>query len=299
VSGAQRSELSQRLSVVAVGIPAVVAALWVGRWALGPLLALFCAGAALELYRLAEQRGVRPLRLPGAVGAAVLVLIATVYPSFPDAAPYLWMTTILLVLSLSLAVIWARGIAGQPLVVVAVTALGAVLPAGAMSHVIFLRHMSVAADPASDLWASLVGVGLVVYPLTVTWSTDSGAYFAGKRWGRRKLIPSVSPGKTLEGAAAGLVSGTVGGLLVGLVFEAWLGISLHPVLAAVGGLGLAAISQAGDLAESVWKREAGVKDSGTLFPGHGGILDRMDSLLFTIPAGYWWLALVLTEGSRW
>lgn len=294
-----RTELSQRLSVAAVGIPAVMAALYVGRWMLGPLLAVFCAGAALELYRMAEKRGVRPLRLPGAVGAVLLVLIATVYPSATDAGPFLWTATTLLVLAVALAVIWARGIDGQPLMVLSVTVMGAVLPAGALTHVLFLRHMPVAQDPAVEAGPALVGLGLVLYPLAITWMTDSAAYFAGKRWGRRKLMPSVSPGKSREGAIAGLIGGTLAGLLMGLAFDGWLGIPLHPLLAAVGGLALATISQAGDLAESAWKREAGVKDSGAFFPGHGGILDRMDSLLFTIPAGYWWLALVLAEGPGW
>lgn len=294
-----RSELSQRLGVAAVGIPAVLAALYVGRWALGPLLAVLCAGAALELYRMAEQRGFRPLRLPGAVGAAVLILIAMVLPTVQGAAPFLWTATLVLVLTVALAVIWLRGVAGQPLMTLSATVMGAVLPGGAFCYVIFLRHLPVPADPINEVWASLVGMGLVLYPLAATWTTDSAAYFAGKRWGRRKLIPSVSPGKTVEGALAGLVGGTLAGLLLALAFDAWMGVPLNPLLGALGGLGLAAISQAGDLAESAWKREAGVKDSGAVFPGHGGILDRMDSLLFTIPAGYWWLALVLTEAPGW
>lgn len=293
-----RSELSQRVGVAAVGIPLVVAALYLGRWAMGPVLALFCAGAALEIYRLAEQRDVRALRVPGAAAAGILILTATVHPTVMAAAPFLWTITLVLVLATALAVIWERGIEGKPLLALAVTVVGAVLPAGAFSYAIFLRHMPVPTDPATDASAALVGLGLVAYPLAATWLTDSAAYFAGKRWGRRKLIPSVSPGKTREGAVAGLVGGTLGGLLVGLALG-WLGVTLSPLLGALGGLGLAVISQAGDLAESAWKREAGVKDSGTFFPGHGGFLDRMDSLLFTIPAGYWWLALVLVEGRGW
>ncbi len=291
-----RTELAQRLSVAVVGIPIVLLALWAGRWVLGPLLALFCAGAALELYRMAEQRGIRPLRLPGATGAAVLVLIAAAHPTVAGAAPFLWATVMLLILSVALAVIWERGVEGQPLMVMAVTAIGAILPAGAMSYIIFIRHMPVMVDPAAGSQPALVGLALVAYPLAITWMTDSGAYFVGKRWGRRKLIPRVSPGKTMEGALGGLVTGTLGGLLVALALSGWLGVAFPPLLGALGGLLIAAISQAGDLAESAWKREAGVKDSGAVFPGHGGILDRMDSLLFTIPAGYVWLSLVLGAG---
>lgn len=294
-----RSELSQRVGVAAVGIPLVVAALYLGRWAMGPVLALFCAGAALELYRLAEQRGVQPLRVPGATAAVVLILTATIHPNVAASAAFLWTVTMVLVLATALAIIWSRGVEGKPLLALCVTVVGAILPAGAFSYAIFLRHMPAPTAPGSDAPAALVGLGLVAYPLAATWLTDSAAYFAGKRWGRRKLIPTVSPGKTREGAAAGLLGGMVGGLLMALILDGVLGVPLGAVPGALGGLGLAIISQAGDLAESVWKREAGVKDSGTFFPGHGGFLDRMDSLLFTIPAAYWWLALVLVRWPEW
>jgi phosphatidate cytidylyltransferase len=294
-----RSDLGQRLAVAAVGIPAVVAALYVGRWAMGPILAGLCAGASLELYRMAEARGARPMRALGVLGAAALAAVATVQPSIVDAAPALWTVSLLLVLVLALAVVPARWPGGRPLETVTVTAVGAILPAGALSYTIFLRHMPVAADPINGFWASLVGLGLVAYPLTATWMADSAAYFAGRRWGRRKLIPRVSPGKTVIGGIAGLVGGTTGGLVVALIYGAAMGIALPPLLGALGGLVIGAVSQVGDLAVSVWKREAGVKDSGTFFPGHGGFLDRMDSLLFTVPAAYWWLGLVLGDGLTW
>lgn len=294
-----RSELAQRLRVAAVGIPAVVAALWVGRWAMGPVLALFCAGAALELYRMAELRGVRPLRGIGMAGAAGLVLIATVLPSVGQAAPFLWTAVLGLALVLSLVAIRERGVEGSPLAATAITLLGALIPGGSMAYAIFLRHLPVATDPVNAVWASLAGATLVAYPITATWLCDSAAYFGGKRWGRRKLIPSVSPGKTVVGAVSGLFGGLLGGLLVALALNAWPGIPLHPVWGAIGGVLIAVVSQLGDLVESLWKREAGVKDSGAFFPGHGGILDRMDSLMFTIPAGYWWLALLLVDGAGW
>jgi phosphatidate cytidylyltransferase len=291
-----RSELTQRLRVAAVGIPAVVAALWIGRWAMGPILALFCAGAALELYRMAEERGVRPLRVMGAAGGALLVLIATALPSVTLAAPLLWTAVLVLALVLALVAIRERGVDGAPLAATAITLIGAVIPGGSMTYAIFLRHLPVEVDPVNGVWASLAGATLVAYPIAATWMCDSAAYFGGKRWGRRKLIPSVSPGKTVVGAVSGLFGGLLGGFLVALVLNAGPGIALHPALGALGGALIAVVSQLGDLAESLWKREAGVKDSGAFFPGHGGILDRMDSLMFTIPAGYWWLALLLAGG---
>ena len=295
-----RTELGNRLMVAAIGIPIVVAAVYFGRWTLGPALAFFAAGAALELYAMAERKGVRPLRLPGMMVAAGLVLIAMVLPSAPLAGPALWTAALLALLVLTLAAIWARGVDGQPLTSVAVTAFGAFLPGGAMAYALFLRHIPPGVNTTGiehETWRALAGLAFVAYPLAVTWMTDSAAYFAGKRWGRRKLIPSVSPGKTVVGAVAGLFGGVLGGwVIAGPVASSWLGLDVDPGLGAVGGLLIAVVSQAGDLAESLWKREAGVKDSGTFFPGHGGILDRMDSLLFTIPASYWWLTLI-TGGS--
>ena len=296
-----RSELAKRWAVALVGMPAAVALAWVGRWGLGPVLALFCFGAALEVYRLAETARVRALRIPGAMAGAGIVLLVMFYPSVETAGPVLWTFLLAFLLVTSALAALVRGVDGRPLLVVAVTAAGAVLPAGGMSFVIFIRHLPAEPPPgAFELWPILAGVAFVAYPLMVTWSTDSAAFFGGRRWGRRKLAPRLSPGKTLEGGALGLVGGTVGGAFMGfVVFGLWLGVPISPWVATVGGLLISALSQLGDLAESAWKREAGVKDSGTFFPGHGGILDRMDSLIFTIPASYWWLAMALPGVSPW
>jgi phosphatidate cytidylyltransferase len=289
-------ELTKRVAVAAVGIPLVAVALYLGRWAMGPVLALFCAGAALEFYRLAESRGIRPLRLPGALAAAVAVLVAMAYPTVAAASPLLWQGVVFFTLLVAVIAIWERGPEGRPLMAIAVTVLGALVPGAAMGYAIFLRHLPVASSGVvAPAWPTLVGFALVAYALAITWMTDSAAFFAGKRWGKRRLIPSVSPKKTVVGAVAGLAGGMVAGWVVGhLALGLWLGVAFHPVAAAAGGLVLGAVSQVGDLAASVWKREAGVKDSGTFFPGHGGIIDRMDSLLFTIPATYWLLSLLLT-----
>jgi phosphatidate cytidylyltransferase len=118
----------------------------------------------------------------------------------------------------------------------------------------------------------ILGLGLLVWTFIVTRSTDIGAYFAGRRFGRRKLAPTISPGKTVEGLYGGIVAATVlGGAWV---FETGLGTPLL-LLAPV----LAVAAQAGDLFESGMKRRAGVKDSGAWLPGHGGVLDRLDGLV--------------------
>ena len=132
----------------------------------------------------------------------------------------------------------------------------------------------------------LQAAALLLAPVRLTWVSDSFAYFGGRALGRRKLIPRVSPGKTVEGA----LSAVVGTLLAGAAYSLLLARfdSYVPSVAEGAFLGLlvSVAAQAGDLAESLWKRDVGVKDSGTLLPGHGGALDRFDSLLFTLPLGY-------------
>ncbi|MCH7483458.1 MAG: phosphatidate cytidylyltransferase [Chloroflexi bacterium] len=137
--------------------------------------------------------------------------------------------------------------------------------------------------PLGTMWRGAKDAFLTVNDFTLTFATDTGAYAVGKLVGRHKMAPRISPGKTWEGAAGGLVAGT--GATVALV--AVLGpIETALAAAALLGAGIAIAGQAGDLAESWLKRLAGAKDSGTLIPGHGGILDRMDSLFPVFPLVY-------------
>ncbi|HSG46591.1 MAG TPA: phosphatidate cytidylyltransferase, partial [Longimicrobiales bacterium] len=138
-----------------------------------------------------------------------------------------------------------------------------------------------------------VPMAFVLFPLLVTWAGDTAAYLVGNAVGRRKLAPTVSPGKSVEGALGGVL-GSVGAAV--LVAHLWLtglasgGVSL--ATAAWMGAVLAVGTQVGDLVESVLKREAGVKDSGRLLPGHGGFLDRLDALLWAFPLTWAMLAAV-------
>ncbi|HHU82189.1 MAG TPA: phosphatidate cytidylyltransferase [Firmicutes bacterium] len=132
-------------------------------------------------------------------------------------------------------------------------------------------------------FAPPLGTEVLLLVFAVVWLNDTGAYFTGLWVGRKKLAPNISPGKTVEGAVGGILAGTVGGILfgalIGLPFS-WL-LFAAPVFCLLG--------QLGDLFESLLKRGAGVKDSGNLLPGHGGILDRFDSLLFVLPLAYYLL----------
>ncbi|WP_338754055.1 phosphatidate cytidylyltransferase [Bacillus sp. FJAT-52991] len=123
------------------------------------------------------------------------------------------------------------------------------------------------------------GVVFIFFALFITWATDSGAYFIGRSFGKHKLWPEISPKKTIEGSVGGILSAVVVAAL--FYFFADIDIALAQLL--IGTVILSAFGQIGDLAESALKRHFGVKDSGTILPGHGGILDRVDSWLFVFP----------------
>ena len=140
-----------------------------------------------------------------------------------------------------------------------------------------------------ELERPLRGAVFVLYLLLVVWAADIGAYFAGKRFGRLKLAPRVSPNKTWEG----LFGGVAGGLIVAIAGAVLFRLPAIPFIAL--GLALVMASIVGDLTESLFKRHAGLKDSGTLLPGHGGVLDRIDSLTSSVPffvLGLGWLGVL-------
>lgn len=133
-----------------------------------------------------------------------------------------------------------------------------------------------------------LGVEYLIFTMLIVWAADAGAYFAGKKFGRVKLAPAISPGKTWEGVIGGLLLVGLLAVATGLVSDLGIAVFLPFCLA------VAAISVVGDLTVSMFKRTAGVKDSGTLFPGHGGVLDRIDSVAAAAPLfalGLGWLGL--------
>jgi phosphatidate cytidylyltransferase len=137
------------------------------------------------------------------------------------------------------------------------------------------------------------GSKLVFFLLLVVWLGDSGAYYVGKTFGKHKLSPRISPKKTVEGLAGGIAASVITAVVIHLTF-----FKAFPLVhAIIAGVILSFAGVVGDLAESMWKRSAAVKDSGTLIPGHGGFLDRFDSILFTAPILYTYWAL-LVRGFR-
>jgi phosphatidate cytidylyltransferase len=278
--GKPLSELVLRVAVAVVAIPATVFIVWLGWLYLGVFCAVVAALGAWELYRLARAGGVEPLDAVGIPLAAFLPLLAVVAPQGVFALPLGPSAIIILGLLVAAMSLRVPSEGGRPLSAVAVTLFGIIYTGGMLSFGIAIRYHDYAVGRAA-------GTALVMLPLVLTWTNDIGAYAFGRLFGRRKLIPSVSPGKTVAGA----VGGTIVTVLTCWAYVHWVlrpiaELALAPWWIVGVGLALSVAAQLGDLVESLLKREAGVKDSSGLIPGHGGILDRVDSLLFVLPTAY-------------
>lgn len=274
------SNLVRRVGFAVIAIPLALAVIWYGGLPLAFLVALTSALGARELFDLAGRQGIQPARALGLVSTATLAPLTYAALVTPDVRalvlaswPYLVALWVIGLLTWALA---TRSPDGKPLEAVSVTLMAVVYTGALPAFLVGIRHL---AHPERS-WA---GAWLVFFPLVVTWVCDTAAMFGGKALGGPKLAPTISPGKTRSGAAAGVA----GGLLVapifgGLVFpRVGLQVPLWQLLVLAGALSV--VGQIGDLAESLFKREAGVKDSSHLIPGHGGVLDRFDSLYFVIP----------------
>lgn len=285
-------DLLARVGVAVVGIPVVLGALWAGGWILGGLLAVFAAVGAWEFYALMRLRGDHPFGLLGSGAAAGMVLLATANPDFALFAPQALALLLGLagaILALSLVLRWPGGSPAGALG----STLGGVVYVGV--PLAFLPLLRAVGDglPGVEEMGPWVPMAFVLFPLFITWAGDTAAYFVGNAIGRVRLAPSVSPGKSVEGAIAGVVGAVaVAALVAGWWLEDLPTHALPVATAAWMGGVISVGAQVGDLVESVLKREAGVKDSSNLLPGHGGFLDRLDALLFAFPLT--WALLALT-----
>ena len=254
-----------------VGVPVLVGAIWAGF----PWLVILVGAAALlglwEFQAMSPASG-RPQRMAlGVIWTASLLATSQLTDRSYDYAPHVLAGGGVLAALSWLAVARSRG---TGLATWAYGVGGPLYVGFLLGHVLMLREM----DGSDHL-----GRDWVLFVLIVTFATDTGAFFTGRAVGRHPMAPSISPGKTWEGAFGGFAWAVGIAVALGVLLE----LSVPLWGAAVVGVAAGILGQAGDLAESRLKRAGGVKDAGSILPGHGGILDRLDSLVFTFPAAYY------------
>ena len=282
------SELTRRVLFGVIAAPLGVLVIFAGGAALAALLAIISALGAWEFFRIARGSGLAPLEDVGIPLAAVVPLFVHArYLRLYEPPLSAMALAVLVVLAIAL---FARGVNGRPLGAAASTVLGVLYTGGMLSFGYAIRyHQYVIESVRVPLGGMAVSAGglLLLMPILLTWASDIGAYFVGRAFGKRKLMPSVSPGKTVAGAVGGLGAT----ITIGWLYARFLLTPTTQLAFVRGGLIAFAIlvsvaAQIGDLVESLLKREAGMKDSSRIIPGHGGVLDRFDSLLFVLPVSY-------------
>jgi phosphatidate cytidylyltransferase len=274
------ANLLRRILFAVVAIPLAFAVIWFGGWPLVAVVALVAVLGTRELYDLARRQRIEPALSIGlltalAIAPAGYVALTSVYNTWWVLVAGFYGGAIW-TLGLLTWALWRRAPGERPLEAVAVTMLGVVYAGLLPAFLVIIRHNGYGLR-------SWPATALVFFPLVVTWVCDTAAMFGGKLLKGPKLAPTVSPGKTRSGA----LSGVVAGVLVAPLFG-WLAFQPAGLVVPVWKLMVCAavwaiMGQVGDLAESLFKREAGVKDSSALIPGHGGVLDRFDSLYFVLP----------------
>ncbi len=280
-----------RVLTAVVLVPIVVGIVWWGSTALvGALTGLVTVLALLEFFALGEKIGMRGYRVWTCFCALAMLLwqwIATrggflavgsqeaVRLGIPTLTASVEIVLIVFILGMAVCLLQTHRSLSETLHSLGISAAGLIFVALPLSYLVRLHGFE---DQRPKL---------LLFPLVLVWVGDTAAYFVGRAFGRHLMAPQLSPKKTWEGAAANVV----GSLAVGVAFARWMALPLPAMLGAAAAGSVA--GQVGDLLESAYKRSAGVKDSGMLLPGHGGILDRIDALILAAPVvWYYWVFLL-------
>jgi phosphatidate cytidylyltransferase len=279
------SSLAQRVLSAVLLLPLLVVVIWWNVWSVAATVLVATVVALFELYAAFRQGGYQPRVAVGLACALAIILALALQATFS-------LDLILPVLTLSIiaSLIAELAYESQPgsLPSWGLSLAGAFYVAWLLGHFILLRSLGTPLhDTIFKQLGMQPGVAWIYYVCAVTWLQDTGAYFVGRQFGRHKLAPMLSPKKTWEGAAGGMIAAVLTGagcvLLLGLPITLLQG----ALLGVVGGI----VGPLGDLSESLIKRQVGLKDAGNLIPGHGGLLDRVDSLLFSAPILYYLIVL--------
>ncbi len=274
--------LRDRARSAAILIPPLLVALWLGGWAIVLVVGVAVVLAGWEAFRLLTRAGHHSLPAFGIV-LEVVVALGDSVKELPGGSG-------ILLAGLGIVLVGVGALTRldprEGLAIFATTTFGA-LYVGLLGFVVRLTAADAPVDPAAVLGFLGAGRGWILAVVLIVWAFDTAAYFTGRQYGRRPFMAHISPSKTQEGVIGGLVAAAI----VGALFTAALGRPWPAGL--LMGVLVGAAAQAGDLAESMLKRAAGAKESGTLIPGHGGILDRVDSFLFAAPVAYFYVVSIL------
>lgn len=294
------SNLAQRVLVGVVAIPIILALCLAGGPYFFGFVAIVSAVALREFYGLAAAKGAKPLLAAGIVAGFVINL--SFFVQWPMQPPLLVVTMIAAVVLCSLWELFRND--GSPLLNLSATFMGLLYVSLLFGTLIGIRQLFVpgaiplarilewGAIPAASADTAQIhrwGGYLVISVLVMIWICDSAAFHVGAPLGKHKLFPRVSPQKSWEGAIAGFVLAIAAAVAAKYIVLTFLPLGSAIVIGAIVGT----IGQLGDLVESLLKRDAGVKDSSALIPGHGGALDRFDSILLVSPCVYLYLQYVL------
>jgi len=268
--------LPMRIASGVVFVPLLVLLARVGGGAFWLFVGIQVTLGLIEFYRMMRGRGLRPYRRLGIASGLGLLWIC--YQPHTPHVGFLVTAVLLLVLALELR----RPEAHQRVEDIAVTCFGVLYVGWLSAHLILLRELPWSAGTGYE-----EGSSFVLLAFFVTWSCDTGAYAVGRVLGRNRPWTRISPRKSLEGAMGGLLLAVA----AAFVARAWFAPYLSPGDAALLGFLIGVFAQVGDLVESLLKRDAQHGDSSDLIPGHGGVLDRFDSLYFAAPVTYYYLRL--------
>jgi len=294
------SELIKRVIVAIIGIPLAIAIIYAGQWYLAVVLMVLSILAMREFYDISEKKHSYPNKIMGYIVGVLLIANFQYFSLFQS---IFFAITIIITFTLMALIFELWRNKPNSILNIAMTLAGVLYIPVLLSTLLFIRHFydivefiqsenfSFIMAPRNILATRVEGAWLLVSILVSIWICDSAAYFIGKAIGKRKLFERISPKKTWEGAMAGLVFA-----IISFWGASELMLRDFPFVSAIViGLIVGIVGQLGDLCESQIKRDAGVKDSSDLLPGHGGILDRLDSILFVMPTVFIYLFFVVVE----
>ncbi len=277
------SNLTQRILTAIVGVPILLLVFYYGGIYFLGFILLIVAMGSYEFFRLVDTKNIDNKKIIG-----ILFCIILPVGAYFGYLYFIFLFTLVSILTLFISL--RKQDLSKTLIGAGTKFLGIVYIGWFLSHAVLIRNISNSSFPYlddTDINITDIGFYWIVFVVACTFLNDTGAYFFGKYKGKTKLAPRISPGKTVEGTVAGVVMACICSLFVNLIFKG----PIDYGWAVLMGLIVGVVAVVGDLVESMFKRSVSIKDTGGLLPGHGGVLDRFDSLILVFPVMYYLILL--------